>query len=130
AGRGPGRLAALRGVAALVSLLPAVSPFTGAAHAGEGREPALSLSDLAPYRAALERKPAGAAAAVTFRELWEHADRYEGKRVRVQGRVVRRFRQGAFGTFPPLVEAWAVSPAGDPFCLVFPAPAPAETGGD
>jgi len=33
---------------------------------------------------------------------------------------VRRFRQDAFGTFPPLAEAWAVSPSGDPFCLVFP----------
>ena len=33
---------------------------------------------------------------------------------------MRRFRQDAFGTFPPLAEAWAVSPAGDPFCLVFP----------
>ena len=39
---------------------------------------------------------------------------------------MRRFRQEAFGTFPPLTEAWAVSPAGDPFCLVFPNPDPAS----
>ena len=86
-------------------------------------ESGLTLSDLAAYRAALEGKaePTGPAVAVTFRELWDHPERYQGRRVRVEGRVARRFRQGAFGTFPPLVEAWAVSPAGDPFCLVFPA---------
>jgi hypothetical protein len=38
----------------------------------------------------------------------------------VNGRIVRRFRQGAFGTFPPLEEAWAATPSGDLFCLVFP----------
>ena len=59
---------------------------------------------------------------VGFRELWDHAATYQGRRVQVQGRLVRRFRQGSFGTFPPLEEAWVFSPAGDPFCLVFPAP--------
>src|SRR6185437_9218161 len=52
-----------------------------------------------------------------------HPDRYQGRRVQVEGRLVRRFRQDAIGKFPALVEAWAVSPAGDPFCLVFPATA-------
>jgi hypothetical protein len=89
---------------------------------GPAADPALNLANLAPYRAALEGKPAGPAASVTFRDLWDHPDRYQGRRVRVEGRVARRFRQGAFGTFPPLVEAWAVNPAGDPFCLVFPDP--------
>jgi hypothetical protein len=82
----------------------------------------LNLADLAPYRAALGGKPGGPTVAVTFRDLWDHPDRYERKRVRVEGRVERRFRQGALGTFPPLVEAWAVNSAGDPFCLVFPDP--------
>ena len=41
-------------------------------------------------------------------------------RVQVEGRVVRRFHQGPVGTFPALVEAWAVSGRGDPLCLVFP----------
>ena len=59
---------------------------------------------------------------VGFRELWNHPTTYQGRRVQVQGRLVRRFRQGSFGTFPPLEEAWVFSPAGDPFCLVFPAP--------
>ena len=62
-------------------------------------------------------------AVVGFRELWNHPATYQGRRVQVQGRLVRRFRQGSFGTFPPLEEAWVFSPAGDPFCLVFPAPA-------
>jgi len=99
-------------------------------HAAADDEPGLSLSDLAPYRAALEGRgaSAGPAVSVTFRDLWDHPDRYKGRRVRVEGRVARRFRQGAYGTFPPLVEAWAVSPAGDPFCLTY--PAPADAGGN
>jgi hypothetical protein len=85
--------------------------------------PGLNLTDLAPYRASLQEKPGEPeAVAVTFRELWDHPGEYEGRRVRVEGQVKRRFRQAAFGTFPPLVESWAVSPAGDPFCLVYPAP--------
>jgi hypothetical protein len=97
---------------------------------GSGRAsadgPALGLDDLAAYRAALidrtgtNAKPGGAPVSVGFRELWSHPGAYQGRRVEVRGRVVRRFRQGAFGTFPPLAEVWAVSPAGDPFCLVYP----------
>lgn len=86
----------------------------------------LNLGDLGPYRAALEQKPGDEAVPVSFRELWEAPGRLQGKRVRVEGRVLRRFRQGAFGTFPPLVEAWAVAPSGDPYCLVFPDPNPGE----
>jgi hypothetical protein len=82
----------------------------------------LALTDLAVYRSALDGKPPGPALPVTFRALWDHPERYQGHRVRVEGRVQRRFHQGAFGTFPPLVESWVVSPAGDPFCLVFPDP--------
>lgn len=82
--------------------------------------PSLSLVDLATYRAALEGKPAGPALPATFRDLWDRPAEFRGRRVRVEGRVARRFRQGALGTFPPLVEAWTVSPAGDPLCLVFP----------
>jgi hypothetical protein len=92
--------------------------------AAADEESGLTLSDLAPYRSALEGKAeptGGPAVAVTFRELWDHPERYQGRRVRVEGRIARRFRQGAYGTFPPLVEAWAVSPAGNPYCLVFPA---------
>jgi hypothetical protein len=85
-----------------------------------GDEPRLALSDLAAYRAALEGKPAEPAASVTFRDLWDHPESHEGHRVRVEGRVARRFRQGAIGAFPPLVEMWITSAAGDPICLVFP----------
>lgn len=86
-----------------------------------GQPAGLELSDLAAYRAAIDGKPKGAATPATFRQLWEHPEIYQGKRVRVEGRVARRFQQGAYGTFPPLVEAWAVTPSGDPFCLVYPA---------
>jgi hypothetical protein len=85
-----------------------------------GEEPTLSLADLAAYRAALTAKAEAPPARVGFRDLWGAPERHRGRLVRVEGRLVRRFRQEAFGTFPPLVEAWAVSPAGDPFCLVFP----------
>jgi hypothetical protein len=97
-----------------------------AAMAAEDQE--LTVSDLAPYRAALS-PPRGTPeppAVVGFRALWDHPAAYQGRRVRVEGRLVRRFRQGAFGTFPPLEEAWLTSPKGDPFCLVFPAAAQAE----
>jgi hypothetical protein len=40
--------------------------------------------------------------------------------VTVQGWVVRVFRQGSVGSFPPLAEVWITSAVGDPFCLVFP----------
>jgi hypothetical protein len=88
----------------------------------------LTLADLAAYPAALS-PPRGAPeppAVVGFHALWDHPATYQGRRVQVEGRLVRRFRQGSFGTFPPLEEAWVFSPSGDPFCLVFPA-AP-ETG--
>src|SRR4051794_33974791 len=99
----------------LLLILGALAP--GRAWADEDREPALSLSDLTPYRAALETKGGAAPArAVTFRELWARPDAYGGRGVGVEGRVVRRFRQGAFGPFPPLTEVWTVSGAGDPFC--------------
>lgn len=92
-----------------------------------GDEPGLALSDLAAYRAALEGKPAEPVAVVTFRDLWDHPESHEGHRVRVEGRVARRFRQGTFGAFPPLVEMWITAPAGDPFCLVFPEKDAADT---
>jgi hypothetical protein len=90
-------------------------------------ESALTVADLAAYRAALVDKGSTAERplAVDFRTLWAHPEQYQGRRVRVQGRLVRRFRQGSFGTFPPLEEAWLYSAAGNPFCTVFPA-APAD----
>jgi hypothetical protein len=90
---------------------------------------ALTVADLAAYRAALSplRGTPEPPAAVDFRALWDHPRAYQGRRVRVEGRLVRRFRQGSFGTFPPLEEAWVFSPKGDPLCLVFPASPETET---
>ncbi|MGO9463255.1 MAG: hypothetical protein ACLQIB_28990 [Isosphaeraceae bacterium] len=91
----------------------------------------LTLADLAAYRAALSGQPTADRAQATdpprqvrFRDLWNQPDAFRGRRVIVQGRVERIFRQAAVGSFPPLAEAWIASPAGDPFCVVF---APRET---
>ena len=80
----------------------------------------LALGDLAAYRDALEIKMPDSVPAVTFRDLWAHPDRYQGRPVRVEARVVRRFRRESVGRLPPLAEVWAVEPSGDPLCLVFP----------
>ena len=80
----------------------------------------LTLADLEAYRLALGANPDDPALAVKFRDLWDRPDAYVGRAVKVEGRVARIFRQGRVGEFPPLVEAWVVSPSGDPFCLIFP----------
>jgi hypothetical protein len=87
----------------------------------------LSLADLAEYRSALAGNPtadgaktADPPARVQFRDLWNQPETFRGRRVIVQGRVERVFRQGAVGSFPPLGEVWIISPTGDPFCVVFP----------
>ena len=87
----------------------------------------LTLADLAAYRSALSGKATadGARASdqpvrTTFRDLWSHPDGFRGRRVTVNGRVERIFRQGQVGSFPALAEVWVASPAGDPFCLIVP----------
>ncbi len=89
----------------------------------------LTLADLDGYRAALSGKPSadrsGAVTPVipvTFRDIWNHTESFRGRRVTVQGRVSRIFRQGPVGRFPSLAEVWITSRAGDPFCVVFPQP--------
>ncbi len=82
---------------------------------------AVSIADLAGYRAALAAKAdPSTAAPVTFRELWDHPEAHQGRPVRLEGRVARLFRQASVGKFPPLAEAWVTSPVGDPTCVVFP----------
>jgi hypothetical protein len=90
----------------------------------------LSLADLAGYRAALSGKPTAddarasdPPAQVKFKDLWNRPEIFRGRRITIQGRVARIFRQGSVGSFPPLAEIWITSPAGDPFCVVFPQPA-------
>jgi hypothetical protein len=93
----------------------------------------LGLADLAGYRAALSGKATAddarsddPPARVTFRDLWDRDQAFRGRRVTIEGRVARIFRQGPVGSFPPLAEVWVTSPAGDPFCVVFPQPATAS----
>jgi hypothetical protein len=89
----------------------------------------LTLTDLAAYRVALSGKAtaddaraADPPVSASFRDLWDKADALKGRRVEVHGRIERIFRQGPVGQFPALVQAWAFSPSGDPFCLVYPDP--------
>ena len=100
------------------------------------RDDELNLADLTAYRAALSGKATAddarssdPSARVGFRELWQRSDAHRGRRVTVEGRVARIFRQGPVGSFPPLIQVWAYSPAGDPFCLVFPRPTGPTTPG-
>ena len=88
--------------------------------AGDGTP--LSLDDLPPYRAALEATATEQAVAAGFGDLWKDPGAYRGRRIQVSGRVERRFRQPALGTFPPLVELWIVAEGRghNPICLVFP----------
>jgi len=96
----------------------------------------LGLSDLASYRAALSGRPtaqgvleSGPPPVVSFRELWDHQTRWAGQRVQIEGNVVRVFRQDGFGGFPPLVELWLATKAGDLFCTVFPRGDEKDTAG-
>lgn len=102
---------------------------------GDDLESRLGLADLAAYRAALSGKAtadnahaADLARPVTFRDLWHHPETWRGRRVQVQGRVARIFRQDAVGSFPPLVEAWLSTPEGDLFCVDFPTGGVPEPG--
>ena len=89
----------------------------------------LALEDLAGYRAALSGKPTADQARTSdppveakFKDLWDRPSVFQGRRVTIQGRVMRVFRQGPVGSFPALAEIWITSPSGDPFCVVCPHP--------
>src|SRR5271157_2594221 len=112
----------------LAVLLLAQGGWSSRAQSGsDDLETRLGLADLAAYRAALSGKTTAddAHAAepvrpVTFHDLWDHPETWRGRRVQVQGKVARIFRQDAVGSFPPLAEAWLSTPEGDLFCTVFP----------
>ncbi|MFO0889248.1 MAG: hypothetical protein U0790_08930 [Isosphaeraceae bacterium] len=112
-------------------------PTTRAQEVGDDLASRIGLADLPAYRAAPRagprriRRPGGeegrcqGGAAneprpVSFRDLWDHPDAWRGRRVMIRGRVVRSFRQDAFGEFPALVEAWLSTSRGDIFCVVYP----------
>lgn len=125
--------------AAFLSILLATLPAAAAAQ-DVGRDSdgddQVGLADLAAYRAALsgratadDARPSSPPARVGFRDLWEHPESYRGRRVTVIGRLERSFRQGAVGSFPPLVESWIFTPSGDPMCIVYPRPEDPRQGG-
>ncbi len=113
----------------LAVLLLAHGGWSSRAHAdSDDLETRLGLADLAAYRAALSGKSTAddddhatePVPAVIFHDLWDHPERWRGRRVQVRGTVARIFRQDAIGGFPPLAEAWLSTPQGDLFCTVFP----------
>jgi len=118
---------------ALISMIPA--PRCRALSSDDDPQTShqLSLEDLAGYRAALSGKPTADQARTSdppveakFKDLWDRTDLFQGRRVTIQGRVMRVFRQGPVGSFPALAEVWITSPAGDPFCVVCPQPESTE----
>ncbi|MGP0067329.1 MAG: hypothetical protein ACLQGP_27510 [Isosphaeraceae bacterium] len=130
------RLSRLVAIIALACLwLSAQSGLVRADEPDPARDDQLSLADLAGYRAALSGKataddarPSDPPLRLGFRDLWDRTDAHRGRRVTVRGRVARIFRQGPVGSFPALVQVWIFSPAGDPFCLVFPRASDEATG--
>ncbi|MEW4571158.1 hypothetical protein AB1L88_25080 [Tautonia sp. JC769] len=135
--RGPARrsLVLARWAWLVIPLGMALGPGLGLGTAGAappaqesvGDDP-LTLADLDAYRRALRPIDPGEAepAPATFADLWERPDDWLGRRVVVEGRAARRFRQGPIGEYPPLVELWIASRTGNPTCLVYPEP----EGGD
>jgi hypothetical protein len=125
-------------IAIVLVLLPQCLAATGGSSRADERDPGsddrLGLADLAGYRMALtgkatadDARSSDPPARASFRDLWERPDAFRGRRVTIKGRVERIFRQGPVGSFPPLAEVWLTSPAGDPFCVVFPLPGTAPT---
>ncbi len=101
---------------AWIAVFLLASPRFG--HADDNR---LGPDDLDAYEKALGvADEDDAPTPATFRDLWDRPDSLMGKRVRVEGRVVRLFHQGKSPRFPGLVEVWLVTPARDPICVVIP----------
>ncbi|QDV35139.1 hypothetical protein [Tautonia plasticadhaerens] len=88
----------------------------------------LTIADLDSYRSALrpDDPDAPAPEPVAFADLWGRPGDFLGRRVAIEGRAARRFRQPAVGEYPPLVELWLADRAGNPSCVVYPEP----EGGD
>lgn len=105
-------------------LLVAVALSTAAAL---GEEPVVkdgapvSGADLAAYRRALANDEA--AVPVDFRTLWEKADSGRGRRVRIEGRALRRFAEPAADELPGLTELWLGVEGNQVVCIVYPTPA-------
>jgi hypothetical protein len=105
-------------------------PSIASAQVGEDfdhLETRIGLADLTAYRSALrgnatadDFRASDSPRPVSFPELWACAKEWQGRRVLITGKVARIFRQGSVGGFPPLVEAWLSTPAGDLLCIVFP----------
>ena len=87
----------------------------------------LGLADLVNYHKALtgtatadDARASDPPMRVVFKDVWHRPEEFRGRRIIVEGRIQRIFRQGPVGDFPSLAEIWIASAVGDPFCLVIP----------
>jgi hypothetical protein len=118
----------LRGSGAFLMTFLALLRASACAMAGDAdTTDQLNLADLVNYRAALtgkatadDARSSDPAVRVAFKDLWHRPEVFRGRRVMVEGRIQRIFRQGPVGDFPALAEIWIASATGDPFCLVIP----------
>ena len=106
-------------------LLPLIAawalPCVGLSGADRRDQDGLKLDDLQALLSALQAdEPAAMASSVSFKQIWEDAPQWQGKRVRLEGIVRRRFRQEAVGRFPALGEFWVETDSGDWVCGVSP----------
>lgn len=109
-------------------LLITLLVFASDADARAQDDAPLTIADLDSYQQALRPEEPGSPLPepVSFRDLWERPESYLGRRVAIEGRAARRFHQPKIGEYPPLVELWIASKAGDLTCAVYPEP----EGGD
>ena len=84
------------------------------------RDEFVGPADYGTYLQALQEPGGEPAEPIAFQDLWSHPEAHAGRRVRVEGRVERRFLQPSRGAFPALTELWVVDAASNPFCLVHP----------
>jgi hypothetical protein len=114
----------LRAVSVAMAVLAIAAPEAPGQHA----DAPLTIADLDDYRKALRADDPDAPEPlpVRFGDLWERPDEFLGRRVIIEGRAARRFRQPPIGEYPALVELWIASRTGNPTCLVYPDP----PGGD
>lgn len=76
------------------------------------------VARISGYKAALTETPTGRAVPVRFRDLWDRPKAYEGRRVQVEGRLMRQFSGPSAGELPERVESWIATESGDLICLV------------
>ncbi len=94
---------------------------------GQNETVGLSPETIAAYRDALRDSDTSPAQPVVFADLWNRPDVYRGRRVRIEGTIVREFRAPASGELPARVEVWFEDASRNLACAVFPDGAPSRS---